>query len=160
MHWLKGMVSRYADSGVSESKIERNGRAATRGQASRFTFLPDDPLFSRSAKRRKPRGKRQKRKDRLWRRMAEPSRRTGTLKTAICLLGAILLAGCTMTKAPDVPTFQSYFGQVCGGVCNREHDLCTSECTQMLKSGCKSECNQEQMECYDYCLEEESRRSP
>ena len=109
-----------------------------------------------------------------WRRIGEPlrrprgasparciaNRRMGGLKTAICLLGAILLAGCTTTKAPDVPTFQSYFGQACARVCQREHDLCTSRCTQMVNLGCKSECSQKLKECYDFCLVEESKKSP
>jgi hypothetical protein len=84
----------------------------------------------------------------------------GGLKTAICLLVAILLAGCTTTIAPDVPLFQSYFGQACGSVCSREHALCSSECTQMINSGCNSECNQKLKECYDFCLAEESKKSP
>ena len=88
------------------------------------------------------------------------NKRMSGSKTAIYLLGAILIAGCTLKKAPDVPTFQNYFGRACGSVCNREHSLCTSECTKMVKSGCKSECNQKLEECYNYCLEEESERSP
>ena len=88
------------------------------------------------------------------------NKRMGGLKTAICLLGAILIAGCTTKKVPDVPTFQSYFGRACGSVCNREHALCTSECTQMVNSRCKSECNRELKECYDYCMAEESESSP
>ncbi|MCJ7499852.1 hypothetical protein MUP29_06310, partial [bacterium] len=88
------------------------------------------------------------------------NKRMGGLKTAICLFGAILLAGCSTTKAPDVPTFQSYFGQACGSVCKREHALCISESTQMLKIGCKSKCNQKLKECYDFCLAEKSERSP
>ena len=82
------------------------------------------------------------------------------LKTAIYLFGAILLAGCTTTKAPDVPAFQSLFGQACGRVCQREHALCTPRCTQMVKSGCISECNQSLKECYDFCLAGESKKSP
>jgi hypothetical protein len=83
------------------------------------------------------------------------------LKTATFLLGAILLAGCsTTTKVPDVPTFQSYFGQACASVCQREHALCISECTQMVQSGCKSECGKSLKECYDFCLAEESEKSP
>ena len=85
----------------------------------------------------------------------------GRMKAAISLLGAILLAGCgTTKKSHDVPTFQSYFGQACARVCQREHDLCTSECTQMIKSGCTSECRQKLKECYDFCLAEEARTSP
>ena len=109
-----------------------------------------------------------------WRRITEPSkkacgassarcianRRRRDLKTEICLLGAILLAGCTTTKVPDAPTFEEYFGQVCGRVCQREYALCTAECTQMVKSGCISECNQKLKECYDFCLAEESEESP
>lgn len=82
------------------------------------------------------------------------------MKTAICLSGVILLAGCTMTKAPDVPTFQNYFGQACGSVCEREHSLCASECTNMVKSRCESECNQKLKNCYDFCLVEHLERSP
>ena len=81
------------------------------------------------------------------------------MKTAISLLGTILLVGCTTTKAPDTPTFQSYFGQACASVCQREHALCTSECTQVVNSRCKSECNRKLKECYDYCLVEESEKS-
>ena len=81
-------------------------------------------------------------------------------KAAICLLGAILLAGCITTKAPDLPAFQTVFGLACGRVCQREYDLCTSRCDQMVKSGCISECNGGLKECYDFCMEEESERSP
>ena len=82
------------------------------------------------------------------------------MKTRIFLLGAILLAGCIRIKAPDVPTFQSYFGQTCGRICVREHGLCTSECSEKVLSGCKSECNLKLKECYDFCLVEEAERSP
>jgi hypothetical protein len=78
------------------------------------------------------------------------------VKTAICLLGAILLAGCTATKPPDVPQFQTPFGWACGRVCQREQVLCTSRCN----GGCVSECNQSLRECYDFCLADESKKAP
>jgi len=82
------------------------------------------------------------------------------VKSAVWLLGLIVLAGCVTTKAPNVPAFQTVFGQACGRVCQAEYDLCTSRCDQMVKSGCISECNGALEECYDFCMGEESERSP
>ena len=86
--------------------------------------------------------------------------RKESVKSAICLLGLILLAGCVTIQVPDVPAFQTVFGQACGRVCQREYGLCTSRCDQMVKSGCISECNGSLKECYDFCLAEESEGSP
>ena len=82
------------------------------------------------------------------------------MKTAICLLGAILLLGCAATKSPDAPQFQTPVGWACGRVCQREHVLCTSRCNQVVKSRCISECNQKLKKCYDFCLAGESKKAP
>jgi hypothetical protein len=84
----------------------------------------------------------------------------GSMRKSGLLLGALVLAGCATTKPPEVPQYQTGFGWACARVCQREYNLCTADCTHMVKSGCLSECSRSLQTCYDFCLEEESKPSP
>jgi hypothetical protein len=82
------------------------------------------------------------------------------MKKLYVVLGSLLLVGCTKAKPPDVPQFQTPVGWACARVCQREHTLCTSDCTQVVKTGCLSRCSKKLKECYDFCLADESAGSP